>query len=172
VRQRNARWRSIPWMVKSSATLACSWTYSGELEEGRRFVEKAKRLNPNMAGLFLFQEFTSAYRQGHYAEALAVTVRMKMPGFFTPLRCERPRSASGKRRKKPFRSCWRRGLISPRLCRAPGDRSLSSVLRTLKLAIRDRSRWLRSQKKRGPSRGPVESTALSRRHVKRDYARA
>jgi hypothetical protein len=85
VRQRNARWRSIPWMVKSSATLACSWTYSGELEEGRRFVEKAKRLNPNMAGLFLFQEFTSAYRQGHYAEALAVTVRMKMPGFFHAL---------------------------------------------------------------------------------------
>jgi len=51
-------------------------------ERGFQMVETARRLNPNCPGVLRFTEFTHAYRQGKYREALDAAVRINMPGFF------------------------------------------------------------------------------------------
>jgi len=56
--------------------------HAGEREQGGEMVETAMRLNPNYPPVLRFPAFLKAYRQGKYAEALEIAVRINMPGFF------------------------------------------------------------------------------------------
>jgi serine/threonine protein kinase len=56
--------------------------HAGEVERGTQMVEAAMQLNPHYSPVFRVPAFLNAYAQGKYAEALDLSVRINMPGFF------------------------------------------------------------------------------------------
>lgn len=56
--------------------------HAGEVERGTQMVEAAMQLNPHYSPVFRVPAFLNAYAQGKYAEALDLSARINMPGFF------------------------------------------------------------------------------------------
>src|SRR6266851_5411853 len=55
--------------------------FSGEWERGCELVTKSIELNPNYPGWYWFAPFLDAYRQNDYRAALALALKINMPGF-------------------------------------------------------------------------------------------
>ena len=56
--------------------------HAGYREQGSGMVERAMRLNPNYPPVLRFNQFTHAYHEGRYEDALEVMAHVNMPGFF------------------------------------------------------------------------------------------
>lgn len=56
--------------------------YSGNWERGCSLAEKARRLNPHHPGWYWFPAFFDAYRKRDYRGAVAVALKINMPGFW------------------------------------------------------------------------------------------
>lgn len=57
------------------AMLGILFGYSGDWERGVELTTRAMALNPHHPGWYRFSTFFNEYRQGHYAEALAIAQR-------------------------------------------------------------------------------------------------
>ena len=55
-------------------------SYSGDTERGAALAARAKQLNPNHPGFYWFADFYNAYRQRDYRGALAVALKLNLPG--------------------------------------------------------------------------------------------
>jgi TolB-like protein/class 3 adenylate cyclase/Tfp pilus assembly protein PilF len=64
------------------ATLGSMRAYAGEWEGGCALIERAMQLNPGYPAWYWFPFFYNAYRQGDYARALSVALKINLPGFF------------------------------------------------------------------------------------------
>ena len=56
--------------------------YSGDWSHGEELSARARAINPNHPGWYLFGDFFDAYRQGDYARSLAIAERINLPGYF------------------------------------------------------------------------------------------
>ena len=56
--------------------------YTGDWPRGEELSARARAINPNHPGWYLFGDVFDAYRQGDYARALALAERVNMPGYF------------------------------------------------------------------------------------------
>jgi TolB-like protein len=80
---RNAAERAAalnPMDGNSIAFLGELLTYSGDVERGLELAARAKQLNPNHPGWYWMPDFYHAYSRGDYSTALAVTLKMNLPG--------------------------------------------------------------------------------------------
>jgi TolB-like protein/tRNA A-37 threonylcarbamoyl transferase component Bud32/Flp pilus assembly protein TadD len=80
---RNAAERAAalnPMDGNSIAFLGELLTYAGDVERGLELAERAKQLNPHHPGWYWMPDFYHAYSQGDYSAALAVTLKMNLPG--------------------------------------------------------------------------------------------
>jgi TolB-like protein/Tfp pilus assembly protein PilF len=80
---RNAAERAAalnPMDGNSIAFLGELLTYAGDVERGLELAKRAKQLNPHHPGWYWMPDFYHAYSQGDYSAALAVTLKMNLPG--------------------------------------------------------------------------------------------
>ena len=78
---RDAAERAIRLNPRSTDMLALAGIfmgYSGDWERGVELTTRAMRLNPHHPGWYRFTSFFDEYRQGHYAEALAIAQKINM----------------------------------------------------------------------------------------------
>jgi TolB-like protein/Flp pilus assembly protein TadD len=57
---------------------ACDWDY------GRGVVERAKQINPHHPGWYHYVSLTGAYQRRDYRGALAILLKINMPGYYWP----------------------------------------------------------------------------------------
>ena len=60
--------------------IACA----GDWEYGLEIVERAKQLNPHHPGWYHYLAFDDAYRRRDYRGALAIILKVNMPGYHWP----------------------------------------------------------------------------------------
>jgi TolB-like protein/Tfp pilus assembly protein PilF len=80
---RNAAERAAalnPMDGNSSAFLGELLTYAGDVERGLELAKRAKQLNPHHPGWYWMPDFYHAYSQGDYSAALAIALKMNLPG--------------------------------------------------------------------------------------------
>jgi TolB-like protein/predicted Zn-dependent protease len=74
-----------PMDSSTSAYLGTLMLHEGDWDRGVALVERARQLNPNHPGWYWFAAYWDAYRKRDYRGALAVALRMNMPGdFYVP----------------------------------------------------------------------------------------
>jgi TolB-like protein len=56
--------------------------YTGDWERGRLLSARARAINPNHPGWYLFGDIFEEYLLGNYAQALALSERVNLPGYF------------------------------------------------------------------------------------------
>ena len=100
--------------------------YSGDWQRGCGLVERAATLNPRHPGWYWFPLFLNAYRKSDYADAVAIALKINLPGFYLLARHDgggsRATRRSRERRAKRCANCWRCGRTS----RAPDVTSSTS----------------------------------------------
>ena len=57
-------------------------SYSGDLDQGLKFAERAKQLNPNHPGWYWITDYYDAYRQSDYRKALSCALKINIPGHW------------------------------------------------------------------------------------------
>jgi adenylate cyclase len=80
---RNAAERAValnPMDGNSIAFLGELLTYAGDWERGLALAGRAKQLNPSHPGWYWYAEFYDGYRRGDYRGALAVALKVNLPG--------------------------------------------------------------------------------------------
>jgi TolB-like protein/Tfp pilus assembly protein PilF len=68
----------------TAALLGTMIAYSGDWEYGLGIVERAKQLNPHHPGWYHYVALTDAYRRRDYRGALAIALKVNMPGYHWP----------------------------------------------------------------------------------------
>jgi TolB-like protein len=66
----------------ATAMIGIMTAYSGDWARGAELTARARAINPNHPGWYLFGDFFDAYRQGDDARALAIAERINLPGYF------------------------------------------------------------------------------------------
>ncbi len=68
----------------TAALLGTMIAYAGDWEYGLGVVERAKQLNPHHPGWYHYVALTDAYRRRDYRGALAIALKVNMPGYYWP----------------------------------------------------------------------------------------
>ena len=68
----------------TAALLGTMIAYTGDWEFGLGVVERAKQLNPHHPGWYHYVALTDAYRRRDYRGALAIALKVNMPGYHWP----------------------------------------------------------------------------------------
>jgi TolB-like protein/Tfp pilus assembly protein PilF len=61
--------------------------YTGDWERGRELSTRAREINPNHPGWYLFGDIFQEYLLGNYEQALALAERVNLPGYFADPYC-------------------------------------------------------------------------------------
>jgi len=61
--------------------------YTGDWVRGRELSARARTINPNHPGWYLFGDIFEEYRLGNFAQALALAERVNLPGYFADPYC-------------------------------------------------------------------------------------
>jgi hypothetical protein len=71
--------------ASTTAFLGILIAYSGDWEDGLVLTERAMQLNPHHPGWYHFAAFHAAYHRRDYRGALAIALKINMPGYFFAL---------------------------------------------------------------------------------------
>jgi TolB-like protein len=69
------------------AMIGIMTAYSGDWMRGRELSARARAINPNHPGWYLFGDIFEEYLLGNYAQALALAERVNLPGYFADPYC-------------------------------------------------------------------------------------
>ena len=69
------------------AMIGVMTAYSGDWVSGRELSARARAINPNHPGWYLFGDIFEEYRLGNYKQALALAERVNLPGYFADPYC-------------------------------------------------------------------------------------
>ncbi|NNL04306.1 MAG: TIR domain-containing protein [Xanthomonadales bacterium] len=61
--------------------------YTGDWQRGRELSSRARAINPNHPGWYLFGDIFEEYLLGNYAQALTLAERVNLPGYFADPYC-------------------------------------------------------------------------------------
>lgn len=82
--------RAIALNPRDSDTMAfigIMTAYTGDWERGRELSARARAINPNHPGWYLFGDIFEEYLLGNYAQALALAERVNLPSYFADPYC-------------------------------------------------------------------------------------
>jgi len=69
------------------AMIGIMTAYTGDWERGRELSARARAINPNHPGWYLFGDIFEEYLLGNYVQALALAERVNLPGYFADPYC-------------------------------------------------------------------------------------
>lgn len=71
----------------ATAMIGIMTAYTGDWKRGRELAARARAINPNHPGWYLFGDIFEEYLLGNYGEALALAERVNLPGYFADPYC-------------------------------------------------------------------------------------
>ena len=69
------------------AMIGIMTAYTGDWVRGRELSARARAINPNHPGWYLFGDIFEEYLLGNYAQALTLAERVNLPGYFADPYC-------------------------------------------------------------------------------------
>jgi TolB-like protein len=69
------------------AMIGIMTAYTGDWDRGRELSARARAINPNHPGWYLFGDIFEEYLRGNYAQTLALAERVNLPGYFADPYC-------------------------------------------------------------------------------------
>lgn len=94
------------------AMIGIMTAYSGDWVSGRELSARARAINPNHPGWYLFGDIFEEYLLGNYKQALALAERVNLPGYFADPYCRAITHArlgnkdDAKKALDEFRALW------------------------------------------------------------------
>lgn len=71
----------------ATAMLGILTAYTGDWRRGAELTARARAINPNHPGWYLFGDIFEEYLRGNYAKSLALAERVNLPGYFNDPLC-------------------------------------------------------------------------------------
>lgn len=71
----------------ATAMIGIMTAYTGDWKRGREMTARARAINPNHPGWYLFGDIFEEYLLGNYRQALALAERVNLPGYFADPYC-------------------------------------------------------------------------------------